>query len=69
MSNLDVKTLKSLSKAIARGNMRVAIAGTGGLAWWIAHHIHEDTGHQLLWLSRSVSLPSAQDAFRVSSPS
>ena len=36
-------------------NMRVVIVGTGGIARWIARFIHQDTGHQLLWLSRSVS--------------
>lgn len=36
-------------------NMRVAITGTGGIARWIAHFIHQETGHQLLWLSRAVS--------------
>ena len=34
--------------------MRVAIAGTGGLAYWIAHHIRAQTGHQLVLLSRNV---------------
>ncbi|KAJ9638831.1 hypothetical protein H2199_006691 [Coniosporium tulheliwenetii] len=32
--------------------MRVAIAGTGRLAQLIAHHLHEDTSHQVVLLSR-----------------
>lgn len=36
--------------------MRVAIAGTGGLALLMAHFVNEDTSHQLVILSRSVSL-------------
>ena len=35
--------------------MRIAIAGTGGLARCIAREIQESTSHQLLILSRSVS--------------
>jgi hypothetical protein len=34
--------------------MRIAIAGTGGLALMIAHFVNEDTSHQLVILSRSV---------------
>jgi hypothetical protein len=38
--------------------MRVAVAGTCGLALTIAREIHEETSHQLIILSRSVSFPS-----------
>lgn len=34
--------------------MKVAIAGTGGLAQYIAHHIETGTYHQFILLSRSV---------------
>ena len=34
--------------------MRVAIAGTGGLARLIAERIEEDTSHHVILLSRSV---------------
>lgn len=34
--------------------MRVAVAGTGGLARLIAHYIDEDTSHQVVFLSRTV---------------
>ena len=37
--------------------MRIAVAGTCGLALIIAREIHEQTSHQLIILSRSVSLP------------
>jgi hypothetical protein len=37
--------------------MRVAVAGTCGLALMIAREVHESTSHQLIVLSRSVSLP------------
>ncbi|KAI9663628.1 MAG: hypothetical protein M1821_007118 [Bathelium mastoideum] len=33
--------------------MRIAIAGTGGLASWIAYYIQQETPHQVLLLSRS----------------
>jgi hypothetical protein len=40
--------------------MRIAVAGTCGLARIIAREIHESTSHQLIILSRSVSrLPSS----------
>jgi hypothetical protein len=35
--------------------MRVAVAGTCGLALIIAQEIYEETSHQLIILSRSVS--------------
>lgn len=35
--------------------MRIAVAGTCGLAMIIARHIHDSTSHQLIILSRSVS--------------
>lgn len=34
--------------------MRVAIAGTGGLARLIAHFIEQDTAHHVIFLSREV---------------
>lgn len=35
--------------------MRIAVAGTGGLARLIAHYIDEDTSHHVVFLSRQVS--------------
>ena len=37
--------------------MRVAVAGTGGLARLIAHYIDEDTSHHVVFLSRTVRIP------------
>lgn len=34
--------------------MRVAVAGTGGLARLIAHFIDEETSHHVVFLSRTV---------------
>ncbi len=34
--------------------MRIAVAGTGGLARLIAHFIKQDTGHHVVLLSREV---------------
>ena len=34
--------------------MRVAVAGTGGLARLIAHYIAEDTAHPVVFISRTV---------------
>lgn len=34
--------------------MRVAVAGTGGLARLIAHYIAEDTSHPVVFISRTV---------------
>lgn len=39
--------------------MRVAVAGTGGLARLIAHFIDEETSHHVVFLSRSVRLCNA----------
>lgn len=36
--------------------MRIAVAGTGGLARIIAHYIDQDTSHHVVFLSRAVSL-------------
>lgn len=36
--------------------MRIAVAGTGGLALLIAHYITEDTSHHVVLLSRQVCL-------------
>lgn len=35
--------------------MRIAVAGTGGLARLIAHFVQQDTGHHVVLLSREVS--------------
>ncbi|KAI9716851.1 MAG: hypothetical protein M1828_007512 [Chrysothrix sp. TS-e1954] len=45
--------------------MRVAIAGTGGLAYWIAHHIQAKTGHQLVFLSRNTNPTLGHQGFQV----
>lgn len=34
--------------------MRVAIAGSGGLAYWIAHYLSTETFHPFIILSRAV---------------
>ena len=36
--------------------MRIAIAGTNGLAYWIARYLSTETSHQFILLSRAVSL-------------
>ena len=38
--------------------MRIAVAGTGGLARLIAHYIDEDTSHHVVFLSRTVRCPA-----------
>ena len=46
-------------------NMRVAVAGTCGLALLIAREINDETSHQLVILSRTVSIMishSSQDS-------
>lgn len=40
--------------------MRVAVAGTGGLARLIAHFISEETSHGVVLLSRAVSYRGLQ---------
>ena len=40
--------------------MRVAIAGTCGLARLIAHYIDEDTSHHVVFLSRNVRMFATQ---------
>jgi hypothetical protein len=42
-------------KSSTRMNMRVAVAGTCGLALLIAREINDETSHQLVILSRTVS--------------
>jgi len=37
--------------------MRIAVAGTGGLARLIAHYIDQETGHHVVFLSRGVRHP------------
>lgn len=44
-------------------NMRVAVAGTCGLALSIAREINDETSHQLVILSRTVSLSAVQLRF------
>lgn len=46
--------------------MRIAVAGTGGLARLIAHYIKEETSHHVVFLSRAVRLPSR--LFNIASP-
>lgn len=38
--------------------MRVAIAGSGGLAYWIAHYLATETYHPFIILSRAVRFDS-----------
>ncbi|KAK3114487.1 hypothetical protein LTR53_007174 [Teratosphaeriaceae sp. CCFEE 6253] len=42
-------------------NIRVAVAGTGGLARLIAHFIQQDTGHHVVLLSREEKPQFSQD--------
>jgi hypothetical protein len=46
-------------------NMRVAVAGTCGLALLIAREINDETSHQLVILSRTVSLQPHLILYRV----
>ncbi|KAK4994833.1 hypothetical protein LTR66_005213 [Elasticomyces elasticus] len=43
---------KEIARSMPAATMRVAIAGTGGLACAIAHCVHEETSHQVVMLSR-----------------
>jgi hypothetical protein len=45
-------------------NMRVAVAGTCGLALLIAREINDETSHQLVILSRTVSLQPSLILYR-----
>jgi uncharacterized membrane protein len=45
-----------IAKSSTRMNMRVAVAGTCGLALLIAREINDETSHQLVILSRTVSV-------------
>ena len=57
-SMVNLESRPTNNKRVGGGrkeNMRVAIAGTGGLAHYIAYHIHQETGHQLVWFSKTVS--------------
>ncbi|KAK5170442.1 uncharacterized protein LTR77_005030 [Saxophila tyrrhenica] len=45
--------------------MRIAIAGTGGLARLIAHYINQDTSHHVIFLSRSDKPPLAAKGYQV----
>lgn len=44
--------------------MRIAVAGTGGLAHFIAHYIDEDTAHQVVFISRMVCIHPYQCPLR-----
>jgi hypothetical protein len=44
--------------------MRVAIAGSGGLACWIAHYLSTETFHPFIILSRAVGSSVAPDGGR-----
>ncbi len=48
--------------------MRIAIAGTGGLARIIAHYIDQDTSHHVIFLSRSVCSSPRPSQFSFSTP-
>lgn len=52
---------KSGSLASEMSMMRIAVAGTGGLARLIAHFIDQDTGHHVVFLSRTVRSPLRAD--------
>lgn len=57
-------TLKSLTNQTStKMNMRVAVAGTCGLALLIAQEINDETSHQLVILSRTVSIRSRRCLF------
>ncbi|KAI9670017.1 MAG: hypothetical protein M1831_007053 [Alyxoria varia] len=59
--------IKTSGRSVAgkRANMRVAIAGTGGLAYYLAYFIHEETSHQLIWLSRSPKPDLVQQGYQL----
>lgn len=46
--------------------MRIAVAGTGGLACMIAHCISEETSHPVVLLSRAVCFEAQRDAMMFS---
>ncbi|KAK3722397.1 hypothetical protein LTR37_002388 [Vermiconidia calcicola] len=46
--------------------MRIAVAGTGGLARLIAHYIDEDTSHHVVFLSRTTQPQLAAGGYQVS---
>lgn len=49
--------------------MRVAVAGTSGLAQLIAHYVREETSHQLVMLSRKVSAAGISLLLKLAFPS
>ena len=52
----------SVSPSPEMSMMRIAVAGTGGLARLIAHYIDEDTSHHVVFLSRTVRYALAPKA-------
>ena len=60
----DLKTLRGFFTFVLKiflltGSMiKIALAGTSGLAQYIAHYISTQTYHQFFFLSRNVSLPT-----------
>jgi hypothetical protein len=52
----DVKTGREFPEDMST-MMRIAVAGTGGLARLIAHYVKEETSHHVMFLSRAVCTP------------
>jgi hypothetical protein len=50
---------ESVGPASEMSMMRVAVAGTGGLARLIAHFINQETSHHVVFLSRTVRITPA----------
>lgn len=56
VSEVDEREQESALSEQEMSMMRIAVAGTGGLARLIAHFIQQDTGHHVVLLSREVRL-------------
>jgi len=54
VSGPERRQQKPSSAASEMSMMRIAVAGTGGLARLIAHFIDQDTSHHVVFLSREV---------------
>jgi hypothetical protein len=52
--DIDIHYISFRFKLPARIAMKVAIAGTNGLACWIAHFLADDGHHPFIMISRAV---------------
>lgn len=55
VSDFEARYVKIERALSAMSMMRIAVAGTGGLARLIAHFIDQETSHHVVFLSREVS--------------